>query len=816
MEMRASGDLLQVAAVLYREMLNLGILTIAVTIEFFGAAEDPDHLLAYTVYPNPRRIGIGWTNPGTIELGDDAIGSVCEPGHFSYWKNVRSQRKEIWTHYDPPEAWTHTKSGLGFDRELEVGEWPEPRVTMPADDRWHVTHVPFDHGSVAFREVEYIQEHVDTVVELAASLSLGYVRFLDFQRLEQHNQQLEIDRAVERVRSEATAMRESADIGKVMSTLYDGWRDCGLVFLAGCINIVDSDRGRYSSYVLVPPGTLDSAAPKLLVEEDVVPGLHLYRSLELDLEFARDRGWAQPDLPAALWEAPVTFPDDLEKLWGHRKTEWDTLIGCAGINVPFAHGGLFVQAPPGHRYEDDDIGLVERFADAVSLGYTRFLDLQAAEARAIALTRTAATERVRATVMSMRTTADLGDVVALLWKEMVRLGIRTPGCNIVFLDEEAGRVLEYMALRNPRREGITSTSPHMTEYDEETLIHALDTTLDEYLVEGPMTYSFTLGASRGSILNKWQEMQVWGGDFNEDVVQHVSTTLGMTGLASWDKPGVGTAVAFRYGKIGYNEPTASADHANLVRDLAQALELGYLRFLDFQRLEQQNAEILTATQHKSEFLSRMSHDLRTPMNAIIGYTRLVLRKARGVLGDRQVQNLENIQTSADNLLALINEILDLSRIEAGRIDIHREPVDLRELTAECVASVAPLLRPEVELVEHLETAINIETDPDRVRRIVMNLLGNAVKFTERGSITISLHPLQDGCELAITDTGVGIPSEDVPHIFEEFHQVERTVGPKREGTGLGLAIAQRSAQILGGNIEVVSDVGKGSTFTLRL
>ncbi|MDA0336465.1 MAG: ATP-binding protein [bacterium] len=110
----------------------------------------------------------------------------------------------------------------------------------------------------------------------------------------------------------------------------------------------------------------------------------------------------------------------------------------------------------------------------------------------------------------------------------------------------------------------------------------------------------------------------------------------------------------------------------------------------------------------------------------------------------------------------------------------------------------------------------MRTDPERLRRIVMNLLGNAVKFTDAGQIKVSLHAAEDGCDLAVADTGVGIPAADLPHIFEEFHQVERSVGPKREGTGLGLAIAQRSAQMLGGHIDAVSEVGKGSTFTLHV
>ena len=234
------------------------------------------------------------------------------------------------------------------------------------------------------------------------------------------------------------------------------------------------------------------------------------------------------------------------------------------------------------------------------------------------------------------------------------------------------------------------------------------------------------------------------------------------------------------------------------------------------RVVQRDRRLQEATRQKSEFLSRMSHDLRTPMNAIIGYTRILLRRTKDVLEERQYRNLENIQTSSDNLLSLINEILDLSRIEAGRIDLQTESVDLGQLIGDCVTSVAPLVKPGVELVQDVGDVPAVNTDADRIRRVVMNLLGNAVKFTQEGSITISLKPEDSGVKLSVADTGVGIPAEDLPGIFAEYRQVERRVGEKTEGTGLGLAIAAKSVEMLGGTISAESEIGKGTTFTVRI
>ena len=243
--------------------------------------------------------------------------------------------------------------------------------------------------------------------------------------------------------------------------------------------------------------------------------------------------------------------------------------------------------------------------------------------------------------------------------------------------------------------------------------------------------------------------------------------------------------------------------------------LGDLRRLNEEletRVEERTAELNQANRHKSEFLASMSHDLRTPMNAIIGCTRILLRRAKDALDDRQYRNLENIQTSADNLLALINEILDLSRIEAGRGEIVPANVDLRQLVSTCVTSVP--VKPDVRLEERIHEVNSIRTDGDILRKVVMNVLGNAAKFTEHGSITVSLQPIDEWIELSVADTGPGIPAEDVPRIFDEFRQVDRDGGP--EGTGLGLSIAKKSIELLGGTISVESKVGEGTTFTLRV
>jgi len=225
-----------------------------------------------------------------------------------------------------------------------------------------------------------------------------------------------------------------------------------------------------------------------------------------------------------------------------------------------------------------------------------------------------------------------------------------------------------------------------------------------------------------------------------------------------------------------------------------------------------------ATQAKSAFLANMSHELRTPMNAIIGFTRLVMRRAQDVLPQRQYANLEKILLSAEHLLILINDILDLSKIEAGRMEVHPVSFPLEELIDGCLHTVEPMVKSERV---HLSTALApalplLVTDKDKVKQILMNLVSNAVKFTAEGTITITAQHQAGALTVAVTDTGIGIPAEALARIFDEFQQVDSSPTRPYGGTGLGLTISRRLAQLLGGDITVHSTVGVGSTFTLTL
>ncbi len=238
----------------------------------------------------------------------------------------------------------------------------------------------------------------------------------------------------------------------------------------------------------------------------------------------------------------------------------------------------------------------------------------------------------------------------------------------------------------------------------------------------------------------------------------------------------------------------------------------------YQQLEDTNQQLATASRHKSEFLANMSHELRTPMNAIIGFTRLVMRRSQEVLAPRQYDNLQKILISAEHLLSLINDILDLSRIEAGRIDLYPVDFDLRVVIAECAQTISPLVEPgRVQLVQDIADDLpSLFSDPDKIKQILMNLLSNAAKFTHDGHIAIRVAAQDDQAWIDVADSGIGIPATALENIFEEFRQVDSSTTREYGGTGLGLTISRQLARLLGGDIAVQSHVGQGTTFTFTL
>ena len=269
--------------------------------------------------------------------------------------------------------------------------------------------------------------------------------------------------------------------------------------------------------------------------------------------------------------------------------------------------------------------------------------------------------------------------------------------------------------------------------------------------------------------------------------------------------GTQAAISIANGRL-YNELEAySRTLEDQVRERTQAAERA-----------QQAAE--SASSAKSAFLASMSHELRTPMNAIIGFTRIVQRRSGDALPVKQRENLEKVLVSSNHLLALINDVLDLSKIEAGRMELRTADFALMPLATECLHITEPLAEAR-SLTLKLEAPglPGVVADADKVREILLNLLGNAVKFTkEGGSVTVRCYTEGAFACVDVADTGIGIPASALEDVFVEFWQARGGTSRQSGGTGLGLAISRKLARIMGGDVTVASEHGRGSTFTLRL
>jgi signal transduction histidine kinase len=285
-------------------------------------------------------------------------------------------------------------------------------------------------------------------------------------------------------------------------------------------------------------------------------------------------------------------------------------------------------------------------------------------------------------------------------------------------------------------------------------------------------------------------------------------------VLSWSVIGPIQRIDSRLAAIASGDFSGHVDATN--RDELGALATNVNRMND--ELRRLYRELETASQHKSDFLANMSHELRTPLNAIIGFSQVLREEMVGDVNEKQREYLEDILSSGNHLLSLINDVLDLSKVEAGQVELELTPFSLQEALERGVAMVRErATRDGVQVTLAANSDIDVVTgDERRIRQVIFNLLTNAVKFTPAGgSVDVWATQVNGEVSVSVADTGRGIAAEDLRHIFEEFRQTEAGI-EQGEGTGLGLALSKRLVELHGGRIWVDSRLGRGSTFVFTL
>jgi signal transduction histidine kinase len=241
----------------------------------------------------------------------------------------------------------------------------------------------------------------------------------------------------------------------------------------------------------------------------------------------------------------------------------------------------------------------------------------------------------------------------------------------------------------------------------------------------------------------------------------------------------------------------------------------------FREIEDKSRQLQLASENKSQFVSSISHELRTPLNAIIGLTEMMVTNAARFGTEKAQEPLQRVNRAGTHLLGLINQVLDLSKIEAGKLELNPQTVQLAPLIDEVIGTARQLAEQNKNrlVVEAQENIGTLTVDPMRLRQILLNLLSNACKFTNEGEVKLLARRVVDGrdwIELAVADSGIGMTVQQQAKLFEEFGQADAATAQKFGGTGLGLAITRKLARMMSGDITVASEPGKGSVFTVRL
>jgi signal transduction histidine kinase len=854
--MRQSGDIVDVIVELGQQLRNLGLTFDTCFISIID--EDADVVRGYGVSPesltkDPRMHVTVIDRPDLhrlLELKQPVlVNSIANGLDFAYFVEpiatslVRDERKK------KPRIVRRTPEMVEalkpfFQRRWNIEEYPAEFITKS------VIRVPFSQGSIAvsdFKEGAFTLRDVNIVTAFAEALSLGFTRLHDFQQLEQRNRQLEMERAVEHLRAEVASMRRSADIVGVITELGQRLDSLGVEFDNCTISVIDKMAKSVRMYTVGHAG-MTTYVRGVMEEQDRDRSVldHLWeieepvfvRNIAKGFDFgytvesfeespvSKDKGTTPRVVHRSRKEAEALV-DIYRRRWGSNKFTPD-LIGRSLILVPFSHGRISVANLKPDLYESKDVDLVAAFADALSLGFTRFFDFQNLERRNRELEIERSVEKVQLSVQAMKSSADIVRVIPLIAEELWHVGLDFEDLSIRIYDPPAGKVHVYVSGRaqqrmwqeiNPEsrpfgpetidileKEDIPIIITGIPQSEGQVVVH-MSAPMDSYYGDQPSERTVLISRS------------------DDELASIIPVYEKYWGFKPWPRSMYIRSIArtcFNGGTIALNDNRANyftLREARTLERYADAFALGYARYQDFRRLEEQNQALEAASRLKSDFLANMSHEIRTPMNAVINFSSLILEGTYGEISADLRDAVEEIDRNGEALLNLINDLLDLSKIEAGAMRIHLEECSPEECIDTAIEALDYKAREKgLAVIREIEGDLGVMIADQRriTQQVLQNILKNAIKFTAEGEIRIGARRDRESILFWVVDTGIGIPKQEHERVFESFRQVDGSVNRKAEGTGLGLTIARRFVEMHGGRIWLESKPGQGARFQFTI
>jgi len=527
--------------------------------------------------------------------------------------------------------------------------------------------------------------------------------------------------------------------------------------------------------ITVPPSVWTQGVP---IRRDIVAGRAVLDRRTVHVE----------DLAAEI-DGEFAGAKGLQQATGQRST-----LSTPLLREGIAIGAILIRRMEVRPFSEKQIKLLETFADQAVIAIENVRLFQALEARTQELARSVGELKALGEVgQAVSSTLDLQTVLSTIVARAVQLS--GTDCGIIYEYDEATQEFHLRASYQMEQDLVEAYRATPLRLGQGATGRAAQTRLPAQIAD----------------LHEEQEFATRG-------MRPILTRLGYRSLLAvpllLEQKIMGALTIYRR-QTGSFAPEV----VNLLQTFATQSVLAIQNARLFREIEDKSRQIEAANRHKSEFLANMSHELRTPLNAIIGFSEVLQERLFGELNEKQAEYTDDILTSGRHLLSLINEILDLSKVEAGRMELELATFDLplaidnaRVFVRE--RAVRHGIHLDVKVDERLGDFVG---DERKIKQILLNLLSNAVKFTpEGGRIGIVAKQVHGAVEISVSDTGIGIALEDQPKIFEEFRQVGSDSTHKSEGTGLGLTLAKKFVELHGGRIWVESQLGKGSTFTFTL